>query len=274
KIARIVTAFLDPDERVDGKGHAMMAAAGIEVCEFDWGDPVRRVMAGYLASRSHKKPYVSLKLAMTPDGIIGTSEKGNLRISGTVSNRQTHLTRARHDAILVGTGTAIADDPSLNCRLPGLEERSPLRVVLDFNAKIQAHHKLVATASKIPTLIAGNAASSPEWLAMLRGHGVQFLSCESHDGQVALPELLDDLHSRGIQSVMVEGGARLATSFLDEGLVDEIILHVGGNPELPGNSNHVLYAPFNLETLPDGFDICQTLKFGEDQSCRLLKREV
>ena len=273
-IARIVTAIADPDERVNGKGHQMMADAGIEICVMDGGENAKRVMAGYLAARSEKRPFVTLKLAISSAGIIGSLDGGNLKISCSASNRQTHLSRARHDAILVGSGTALADNPKLTCRLPGMENRSPLRVVLDMKSRLDETHHLIAAAAQCPTLVAGNADAPTSWLAMLRANGAQFLACEAHEGKIALPELLDDLYARGIQSVMVEGGAQLAASFLDEGLVDEIILHVGGEPELPEDSSKAVTAPFTLERLPQGFDLCQTLKFGVDQSLRLRRKET
>ncbi|MDJ0612169.1 MAG: bifunctional diaminohydroxyphosphoribosylaminopyrimidine deaminase/5-amino-6-(5-phosphoribosylamino)uracil reductase RibD [Rhizobiaceae bacterium] len=272
-ISRIVTAIADPDERVNGKGHQMMADAGIEICQIDGGAAARRVMAGYLAARSEKRPFVTLKLAITPDGIIGSRNRGNMKISCTASNRQTHLSRARHDAILVGSGTAIADDPNLTCRLPGMETRSPLRVVLDLKARLTREHQLISQAIQFPTLIAGSADAPAEWQAMLRMSGVQFLACETQDGQVALPELLDDLYARGIQSVMVEGGAAVAKSFLDEDLVDEIIVHVGGDPEYPETDICAVKSPLSMQNLPANFELCQTLQFGVDQSLRLQRKK-
>jgi diaminohydroxyphosphoribosylaminopyrimidine deaminase/5-amino-6-(5-phosphoribosylamino)uracil reductase len=270
-ITRIVTAITDPDERVNGQGHAMMAKAGIEIVTVDRSSSACRVMAGYLASRGEKRPFVSLKVAMTQDGIIGSVKKGNMKISGDVANRQTHLSRARHDAILVGAGTAIADDPKLNCRLPGLANRSPVRIVLDLNSRLESSHTLVKTAGRVTTLVVGRSDAPSNWLAMLQEAGAQFLAAEIHDGHVALPELFDDLHARGIQSVMVEAGAKLSQSLLADNLVDEIILHVGGEPEALGDLADAIHAPFSPSALPDGFHVCQSLVFGADTSLRLLK---
>lgn len=272
-IGRIVTAIADPDERVNGRGHQMMLDAGIKVSLLDGGVNAQRVMAGYLSARSRKRPFVTLKLAMTPDGVIGSQSEGNLQISCPASNRQTHLSRARHDAILVGSGTAMMDNPKLTCRLPGLEERSPLRVVLDLNAKLDEGHALVSSASDVPTLVAGSASAPMEWLSMLRKSGVQFIACENVDGRIALPELLDDLYARGIQSILVEGGAELARSFLDEDLVDEIIAHIGGDPQEPKQMGDAVMSPFMPQDIPDGFEICQKLIFGVDTSLRLRKKE-
>ncbi len=270
-ISRIVTAITDPDERVNGKGHQMMAEAGIAITQLDGGERARRVMAGYLSARSEKRPFVMLKLAMTNDGLIGSKNRGNFRVSGAGANRQTHLCRARYDAILVGAGTAIADDPQLTCRLPGLEARSPLRVILDASSRLCANGNLINPNPEIQTIVAGRADASQEWLDMLRSNGVQHLACEVSEGKIALPELLDDLLARGIQSIMVEGGARLSKSFLDEGLVDEIIVHVGGKPDTLKPDETPVYAPFTPKSLPNGFRICQEMVFGDDVSLRLVR---
>lgn len=273
-ISRIVTAITDPDERVNGKGHQMMADAGIEIAPLDGGERARRVMAGYLSARGIKRPFVSLKLAMTDDGVIGSTNRGNFRVSGEGSNRQTHLSRARYDAILIGAGTAKADDPQLTCRLPGLEARSPLRVILDASNRLSEDDNLINGLPMVQTVVAGRADAPAEWLEMLRRNGVQHLACEVHDGKIALPELLDDLLARGVQSIMVEGGASLSESFLKEDLVDEIVVHVGGAPETLLPDEIPVYAPFTPQSLPKGFCICQNLKFGEDVSLRLVREDA
>ena len=271
-VARVVTAIADPDDRVDGKGHEMMRKAGIEIDEIGQGALAERVMAGYLSSRSQKRPFVSLKLAMTQEGIIGLQNKGNLKISGPISNRQTHLSRARHDAILVGIGTALADDPMLTCRLPGLEDRSPTRIVLDSKNRLPEDSRLISSAATTRTIVAGSAEHADNsWLNMLRLNSVHFITCEISEGYIALPELLDDLLAQGILSIMVEGGAQLAQSFLDEELVDEIIIHVGGEPEELSNVSDAVLSPISLDNIPAPFEMCQKLTFGVDTSLRLTK---
>ena len=271
-VARVVTAIADPDDRVNGKGHQMLIAAGVEVTPLDGGEAAERVIQGYLKARNTSIPFVTLKLAMSEGGLIGSTQCGNLKISGKASGLQTHLVRARHHAIMIGSGTALADDPWLNCRLPGLEERSPIRVVLDAKARLSADSHLVGQATKLQTIVAGDANSPQEWREMLTRNGVRFLTCEFEDGFIALPELLEDLGALGIQSIMVEGGALLAASFLNEDLVDEIIVHVGGEPESPSEDRQGVFASFTPQSPPAGFSIEQELVFGCDRSLRMRKK--
>jgi len=271
-IRRVVIGITDPDDRVNGKGQQMLEDAGVEVLSIDGGGNATRVIQGYLKAREHKRPFITLKIAMDEAGVMGCNSEGNLRISCKESAAQTHLARARNDAILVGSGTALADNPSLTCRLAGLEERSPIRIVLDAKAKLTEESMLISTANKIQTLVVAPIDAPTEWRKMIMRHGVQHIACEIEDGNIALPELLDDLGAKGIQSILVESGALLAGSFLADDLVDEIIIHVGGNSEKPDSADKAVIAPFNPNNLPAGFEVCQTLQFGVDTSIRLQRR--
>lgn len=270
-ITRVVTAITDPDNRVNGKGHQMLIEAGIEVQQLDGGVAVQRVMQGYLKARTSSRPFVTLKMAMNEEGVIGSTQKGNLKISSVVSSYQTHLQRARHDAILVGSGTALFDDPSLDCRLPGLETRSPIRVILDEKSRLSESATVIKTALQKQTIIVSPVSAPLEWRQMLARNAAQHQVCEMDNGRIALPELMDDLAAIGIQSILVEGGAGIAKSFLEEDLVDEIVVHIGGCPDEPQTPAHAVYAPFTPKSLPAGFEICQTLNFGPDRSLRLRK---
>ena len=271
-VARVVTAITDPDNRVNGKGHEMLIDAGIEVTQMDGGEAAQRVMQGYLKARTSSRPFVTLKMAMNEEGLIGSTQAGNLKISSSTSSRQTHLQRARHDAILVGSGTALFDNPSLDCRLPGLGTRSPIRVILDEKSKLDEKTKAISTALQTQTVVVSPITAPQEWREMLAKNGVQHQVCEMDDGRIALPELMDDLAAKGTQSVMVEGGARIAESFLKDDLVDEIVIHLGGEADEPETKQHGVYAPFTPHALPKGFEVCQTLQFGKDTSLRLRKK--
>lgn len=271
-VARVVTAITDPDNRVNGKGHKMLLDAGIEVTPMDGGDAALRVMQGYLKARTSSRPFITLKMAMNEDGLIGSTQEGNLKISSSTSSRQTHLQRARHDAILVGSGTALSDNPSLDCRLPGLEARSPIRVLLDEKSKLNEKTRAINSALQTQTIVVSPMTAPQKWRQMLARNGVQHQACEMDKGRIALPELMDDLAAKGIQSILVEGGAKIADSFLKDDLVDEILIHVGKEADKPETKQDGVYAPFTPNALPKGFEVIQTLRFGKDISLRLRKK--
>lgn len=271
-VARVVTAITDPDNRVNGQGHQMLIDAGVEVTQMDGGEAALRVMQGYLKARTSSRPFITLKMAMNEDGLIGSSQEDNLRISSHVSSRQTHLHRARHDAILVGSGTALLDDPSLDCRLPGLGSRSPIRILLDEKSKLDENTKAICSALQTQTIVVSPITAPKEWRDMLARNGVQHQVCEMDEGRIALPELMDDLAAKGIQSIMVEGGARISEGFLKDDLVDEIVIHIGGDADEPDTIKDGVYAPFTPSAPPEGFAVCQSLQFGEDTSLRLRKK--
>ena len=156
-VARVVGAASDPDDRVSGKGYAILRAAGIEVVEGVLADEAADAMAGYLIRSVKKRPEVILKLALSVDGMIGKPGEGQIAITGEVARRQVHLMRAGVDAVIIGIRTALEDDPELTVRLPGLSGRSPARIVLDRQARLSPESKLAATARDVPLLIAACA---------------------------------------------------------------------------------------------------------------------
>jgi diaminohydroxyphosphoribosylaminopyrimidine deaminase/5-amino-6-(5-phosphoribosylamino)uracil reductase len=259
-IARVVTAVVDPDERVNSKGHAMLREAGVAVETGLLEAEARRDLAAYLVHKSLRRSFVTLKLAVSPDGLLGLRGARQVSITGVEARTQVHLMRSQHHAILIGAGTAIDDDPELTCRLAGLEDFSPQRIVLDANARLHAGLKLVAGAHDVPLLVAGPVNPA------LAGSGAEFLACDFADGRVAIPELLEDLGARGVQSVMVEGGARVAASFLEAGLVDRIALFTGARRVGEGidPSLHVV-SPVTEASPPRGFELTETRTFGEDR---------
>ena len=164
-------------------------------------------MAGYLIRSLKKRPEVTLKLAISADGMIGRQGEGQVAITGTVRAAQVHLMRAESDAILVGIGTALADDPELTVRLPGLESRSPIRIVLDPRRGCRSTSKLASSAGTVPVW-SPLARMPTERAVALERAGVRFIGAELYDGALALPELLEDLAAQGISTVLVEGGAK------------------------------------------------------------------
>ena len=259
-VARVVGAANDPDPRVSGRGYAILRAAGIEVVEGVLAAEAADVMAGYLIRSLKKRPEVILKLAVSADGMIGRLGAGQIAITGSEARAETHRMRAECDAILVGIGTALADDPELTVRLPGLEARSPARIVLDRLARLPVTSKLAMTARQVPVLVVASPEAPDELRAALEASGVKFLACETYDSRIALPELLEDLAGQGMMSIMVEGGAETARHFLEEGLVDRIALFTG-----PGRigANGVA-SPMLAEQVPAGFRLVRQARFGDD----------
>jgi diaminohydroxyphosphoribosylaminopyrimidine deaminase/5-amino-6-(5-phosphoribosylamino)uracil reductase len=259
-IARVVTGWVDPDYRVDGKGHVMLREAGIEVETGVLAECARDDLGGYLTRKQKNRPWVTLKLAVFKDGFIGKKGAGQVAITGAISRAQVDMMRAGHDAILVGSATAIADDPELICRQPSLKQRSPHRIILDTNAVLPVESRLVKSLNIAPlTLVVGpnpNAAS----IQNLETAGVNFITEELVDGRIALPELLEDLASTGISSVFVEGGAKVAEAFLEAGLVDEVDLFIGN--VLIGGSG--VASPVSEKSKLAGFNLVRTEYFSED----------
>lgn len=259
-IARVVGAASDPDERVAGKGYAILRDAGIEVVEGVLAGRAADQMAGYLIRSLRKRPEVTLKLALSADGMIGRKGEGQVAITGAVARAQVHLMRAESDAILIGIGTALADNPELNVRLPGLEARSPARIVLDMGLRLPASSKLAQTANAVPTYVACSADADPVRKAELAALGVRFLATETFDSRIALPELMDDLAGQGMSTVFVEGGAETAQAFLTDDLVDRIVLF--RSPVTIGAGG--IPSPLDEMAIPANFRLIREDRFGDD----------
>jgi diaminohydroxyphosphoribosylaminopyrimidine deaminase/5-amino-6-(5-phosphoribosylamino)uracil reductase len=217
-IARVVTAYDDPDPRVSGGGFAILRRAGITVEKGLGAAEVWPDLAGFLTRIARKRPYVTLKLALSADGKIAEAPGRRTAVTGPEVKARTHLLRAQSDVILVGLGTILADDPDLGCRLPGLEDRSPIRVVADSRLAIPKDSHLARTAGRIPV-----------WLLSLQegtvAPGIDVVACRSDaQGHVDLADGLAKLAERGVSRILAEGGARLAHSLLEAGLVDELLL--------------------------------------------------
>lgn len=259
-IARVVGGANDPDSRVSGNGYAIMRAAGVEVTEKVLATEAAETMAGYLIRSIRKRPEVILKLAVSADGKIGRRGAGQVAITGEQARREVHLMRAEADGILIGIGTALEDNPALTVRLPGLENRSPARIVLDRRLRLPEGSKLVADIDRVPLYVATDAGADPRRRAELERLGVRFIGTETVEGRIALPELMEDLAAIGMASVMVEGGAAVAKSFLEDGLVDRIVLFRGPAEIGPDG----IAAPLDADHIPAGFRKLRDMQFGED----------
>jgi diaminohydroxyphosphoribosylaminopyrimidine deaminase/5-amino-6-(5-phosphoribosylamino)uracil reductase len=232
-IARVVTAQEDPDSRVAGRGHAMLRAAGISVTAGVCAAEATSGLAGHFTRMRRGRPFVTVKLAVSVDDQIGRIDEGRVAITGTDARGRVHILRAEHDAILVGIRTALADDPDLTVRLPGLEHRSPVRVIFDSRARLPLDSRLVATAREVPVWLVTTEAAPRHRIEGLRGAGVEILMVPSAaDGRLDPQHALASLAWKGITSILLEGGALLAGDFFDRDLVDELALfrsnlHIG-----------------------------------------------
>jgi diaminohydroxyphosphoribosylaminopyrimidine deaminase / 5-amino-6-(5-phosphoribosylamino)uracil reductase len=222
-VARVVSACEDPDGRVAGRGHAMLRAAGIAVDVGVSADEAHRLNLGFFLTKLHARPMVTLKSATTLDGRIATHTRHSKWITGNEARRAAHLLRAEHDAIVVGVGTALADDPDLTCRLPGLEDRSPVRVVFDSRLRLPLTSRLVATARQVPTWVMTAPSHDRVRAAVMVQAGVQvFPVATDAAGMPDVAAALKILADNGVTRLLAEGGAHLAASLLRAGVVDRL----------------------------------------------------
>jgi diaminohydroxyphosphoribosylaminopyrimidine deaminase/5-amino-6-(5-phosphoribosylamino)uracil reductase len=223
-VARVVAALEDPDTRVAGRGLEILRKAGIAVEAGVARTQAERLNAGFLKRILKGRPLVVLKLATSLDGRIATQSGDSRWITGPLARRRAHLLRSRADAILVGSGTAVTDNPRLDVRLPGLEGRQPLRVVVDGRLRLPLTHDLVARAAEVPTLLVTHDGNPAARLHAYEDAGVEVVqvATDPDAGHVSLEATLDLLGARGVTRLLVEGGGHLAASLLRGGLVDRL----------------------------------------------------
>ncbi|QEG20785.1 bifunctional diaminohydroxyphosphoribosylaminopyrimidine deaminase/5-amino-6-(5-phosphoribosylamino)uracil reductase RibD [Mariniblastus fucicola] len=242
-VSRVVVAVADPNPNVSGSGIDKLKAAGIDVSVGVLEQSAREVLAPYLKVVQKDKPWVIAKWAMTVDGKIATASGDSEWISNSQSRHLVHCLRARVDAIMVGSGTARADNPTLTVRLPGtdqelgFEARIPLRIVFDSQATSAVVSNLVQTANEVPTLIAVGPQHDAKQVARYVEHGVEVWIGESLSHHERMIELLMHLASRGVTNLMVEGGGKLLGVLNDLGEIDEIHSFIA--PKLLGGFDSV-----------------------------------
>ena len=247
-IARVVMAMRDPDPRVNGRGLAMLRGAGIAVEEGLLEAEARALNAGFFRRIQAGMPVVTLKLASTLDGRIATATGESRWITGEAARREVHALRARHDAILVGSGTVLADDPDLTCRIPGMERVPMLRVVADARLRTPPSARLVQSAGVAPVLIMTAHGHPPAAQAPFMEAGADMVTVPAHAvGGLDLPSLLRALGRRGVTRVLAEGGAGLAAALLRQGLVDRLVwFHA---PAVMGGDGHPALEGLRLAAL-------------------------
>ena len=221
-VARVVCAMRDPDPRVNGRGFGRLRNAGIEVLEGLLEAEAQAGNAGFTRRIREGRPFVTLKLATTLDGRIATATGESRWITGPEARREAHAMRARHDAILVGSGTAVSDDPDLTCRLPGAAQVKALRVIADARLRTPPTARVFVTAREHPTLLATIPGHPPARLAPYLETGTEVATvARGHEG-VKFAPLLGALAQRGVTRLLAEGGAGIAAGLLREGLVDRL----------------------------------------------------
>jgi diaminohydroxyphosphoribosylaminopyrimidine deaminase / 5-amino-6-(5-phosphoribosylamino)uracil reductase len=221
-IGRVVAAIEDPDPRVAGRGIARLRAAGIAVEVGVGAAEAAEVNAGFFSRVQRGRPLVTLKLATSLDGRIAMPSGESRWISGTPARARAHLLRARHDAVMVGIGTVLADDPQLTSRLDGLGARSPVRVVVDRQLRIPPGARLIAEARAVPTWLLAAPSAEPARREALSQNGAEVIDVEAGAEGLDLAAALAALGARGITRLLVEGGARLAAALLKARLVDRL----------------------------------------------------
>lgn len=234
-IARVVVGMEDPNPLVAGKGIALLREAGIEVVCGVEEEALREQNRVFLKYISTKLPWVAMKTAMTLDGKIATRTGDSKWITGAEARAYVHELRHRFMAILVGIGTAVADDPLLNCRIESRGVRQPIRVVVDSNARLSLDSQLVKTAGEYRTIVAHTCFAPEERVKALREIGVEMLLCKEKEGLVDVRNLLELLGQSGIDSILLEGGGSLNYTFLSEGLADELYAFIA--PKIVGGMN-------------------------------------
>ena len=249
-VSRVVISIEDPDDRVSGRGATLLREAGIDVDLGVCADEAEAVNAGFLLHRTLGRPLVTLKTASTLDGRIATHSGQSQWITGAAARQRGHLMRKTHDAIVVGIGTALVDDPELTCRLPGMAQDNPVRVVVDTRLQLPLESKLVQTAETVPTWIIVSSETMTERYKEYAAFGVEFI--EVAPGADHHPEalsVLQALAARGLTRLLVEGGSALSAVLLRAGLVDRLAWFRA--PGAIGGDGVPVFAPYGVDQLSD-----------------------
>ncbi len=236
-IARVVCALGDLDPRVAGRGFAMLRNAGIEVVTGVLEAEAFRDHAGHCLRVMEGRPLVHVKMALSSNEKIASRGNQPVRITGEEASRHVHLMRAEYDAIAIGIGTALSDDPLLTCRLQGMESRSPMRIIFDTHARLPLTSRLVQTAKDVPVWVVCRKDADAHRQHALRDAGVDIIAISSN---YFLKNVLQAIAQKGITRLMVEGGAALVQSLAQENRIDRLTLfqsqHALGSDAVPAFS--------------------------------------
>ena len=252
-IARVVCPLEDPDPRVSGRGIAALKAAGVGVETGLMATEARRLNAGFLSVIERGRPHLTLKLAATLDGRIATRAGESRWITGSASRARVHLMRARADAVLIGAGTARADDPMLDVRDMGRGVVHPIRIVADGGLSLPMTGRLAASARDIPVRLLHRADAPADRREALEGSGVGMVEVATGaGGMLDMDDALVRLAKAGVTRILCEGGGKLAAALLAAGLVDEIALFTAG--KAIGGDGVPAVEAFGIERLTEAPD--------------------
>lgn len=270
-VGRVVMTMDDPDPRVAGQGRARLEAAGIPVTTGVLADDAAHAHAGHISRVVKGRPHVTLKLAVSADGMIGRREGERMMITGRPAFEAVQAMRTQTDAVMIGIGTALVDDPRLTIRLPGLEKRTPARIVLDANARLPIGSHLAGSARTYPLYVVTGPEAPPARKEALREAGAQIIEMPKPFGGEALKSVLTELAQRGFTRILAEGGANVASSLVSGDLVDEIYLFRAPVVVGPGGVRALAgYALSAIERSPRYRQIDAAI-VGEDQMRRYLR---
>ncbi len=272
-VRRVVSAMADPNPFIAGLGHALLRTAGIEVVTGVLEEQAQRAHRGHVLRVTQGRPMVTFKIARTADGYAGGAGGRPIAVSSPLAGAWVHLQRAHHDAIMLGIGSVLSDDPQLTVRLPGMADRSPVRVILDSHLKLPLASKLVRTVRDVPVWViaAETAPVAPE--AALVASGVEVMRVAAGpDGHLDLREALALLGARGITRVFSEGGPRIGEKLALAGLADEVI--VSTSPKTLGEPGIVALRPglAGLLADPDLYRLAETDRIGGDRFEHFVRR--
>ena len=224
KVARVVTAMVDPDPRTQGKGHAVLEAAGIAVTTGVLAEEAARAHSGHIQKITKGRPHVTLKLAVSADGMIGTRGGERMIITSEEAFTAVQAMRTDFDLVMVGIGTVTVDDPRLTVRLPGMAGRTPTRVILDAAARLSLESNLVQSARDVPLIdVVGPQAPEPRKTELVAA-GVKVIQVDAAAGGIDLRQALAALTKEGFTRLFAEGGAEVAASLVAGDLIDEVVI--------------------------------------------------
>ena len=249
-IKRCVITLEDPDPRVSGAGIRRLAEAGIETLTGPCEQEARHLNAGFLMRVTQGRPMITLKTATTLDGRVATAKGQSQWITGAPARAFAHGLRAENDAIMIGIGTALADQPSLTCRLPGMEDRSPLRIVADSNLRLPLDSPLVETAGDVPTWVVTVKSADQDKRLALDAKGIEVIEVEAgDDGRPDLRAVALELGGRGLTRVLVESGGDLAAALIKLDLADRLAWF--RSPKLIGGDGRGAVAAFGIDAIAE-----------------------